>query len=87
MHPERIKAEIRIRQHTATSIGDELGVTRTAVTSVITGKSKSARIRQHIAQLIGQPVSVLWPEVKATAPGLRRRGAGRRVGAERRAVA
>lgn len=80
--PEYIKAEIRIRAHTASSIGDELGVSRTAVANVIEGKSKSARIRQHISQLLGQPISVLWPEKKAAAPGLRRSKSGdRRVAA------
>lgn len=84
MNPEYIKAEIRIRSHTIASVGDELRVSRTAVASVIEGKSKSLRIRQHISQLLGQPISVLWPEKKAAAPGLRRSKAGageRRVAA------
>lgn len=73
MHPELIKAEIRMRGTTPAAIADELGVTRTAVASVIELKMKSARIRAHIAQLLGKPETVIWPEGAKPRTGLRRR--------------
>lgn len=72
MHPELIKAHLRIRSTTPAAIADEMGVTRTAVANTITGKSKSARIRERIARTLGKPVAELWPEPVSTGPGLRR---------------
>lgn len=73
MHPELIKAHLRMRDTTPAAVADELGVTRTAVASTITGKIKSQRIRAHLAKLIGKPESELWPEGAKPSPGLRRR--------------
>lgn len=73
MHPELIKAHLRMRDTTPAAVADELGVTRTAVASTITGKIKSQRIRAHLAKLIGKPESELWPEGAKPHPGLRRR--------------
>lgn len=72
MHPEMIKAHIRMCGTTPAAIADELGVTRTAVASVIELKMKSARIRAHIAQLLGKPEAVIWPNGAKARPILRR---------------
>jgi gp16 family phage-associated protein len=61
MHPEQIKAEIRMKGTTPSAIADELGVSRTTVSQVISGKGVSHRISAHIAAVIGLPVSTLWP--------------------------
>ena len=73
MHPELIKAEIRMKGTTPSAIADELGITRAAVAQTITGQSKSARIRAHIAKLLHKPVAVIWPEGTKPYPGVRRR--------------
>jgi len=73
MHPELIKAHIRMRDTTPAAIADELGVTRNAVAHAINGKSKSARIRAHIARLVGKSEADLWPAGGGASPGLRRR--------------
>ncbi|MBF9263374.1 helix-turn-helix domain-containing protein [Paracidovorax cattleyae] len=62
MHPEQIKAEIRMRETTPAAIADELGVSRSMVSHVINGVAKSARIAEHIAKLVGKSTSQLWPE-------------------------
>ena len=72
MHPELIKAHLRMRGTTPAAVADGLGVTRTAVAHVITGKAKSRRIRARLAQVIGKPEAELWPEGAKPGPGLRR---------------
>jgi lambda repressor-like predicted transcriptional regulator len=64
MHPEQIKAEIRMRGTTPAQIADELAVSKSAVSMIIAGKGKSDRIATHISKLIGVPVASLWPEKK-----------------------
>ena len=73
MHPELIKAYIRIKDTTPAAIADDLDVSRSAVAHVINGKSKSARIRAHIARITGKPERELWPADAKPYPGLRRR--------------
>lgn len=68
MHPADIKSELAKKDFTAAIIADELGVSRTAVSSVISGRSKSARIAKRIAEIIGKPIDEIW-EIKT---GLRR---------------
>lgn len=72
MHPELIKAEIRMRGTTPAAIADEMGVCRAAVAQVINGKTKSARLRARIAQIVGKSEDVLWPDGAKGVPGLRR---------------
>lgn len=79
MHPELIKAHIRMCGTTPAAIADELGVTRTSVAHVIVRKNKSKRIRAHLVKLLGQPEAVLWPEPLTDAPGLRRRALVKQV--------
>lgn len=73
MHPEEIKAAIRIRGVTPAVIADHLGLTPSTVSRVIHGDTVSARVRQHIAELIGKPVATLWPP-KNKPVMVRRRG-------------
>ncbi|MCW5223501.1 transcriptional regulator [Verminephrobacter aporrectodeae subsp. tuberculatae] len=72
MHPEQIKAAIRMQGTTPAAIADSLGVSRSMVSHVISGAAKSARIADHIARLVGKPVTVLWPPKPQTNTGLRR---------------
>ena len=84
MHPEEIKAAIRMKGTTPAAIGDELHVSRSMVSHVINGNAKSARIAQHIADLIGKPVAVIWPPKDK--PVLRRTRGLRRAPVTRPAV-
>lgn len=72
MHPEQIKAAVRMKGTTPSAIADELGVSRSMVSHVINGVAKSARIAERIAAIVGKPVSEIWPETK---PVLRRKKA------------
>jgi len=69
MHPEQIKAQLRMKGITPTALADELGVGHSGVSQVISGRVVSARIRAKIADILGMPVETLWPAVK---PVLRR---------------
>lgn len=68
MHPEQLKADIRMAGTTPAIIADELGVTRATVSQVIHGRSVSARIQGHISEIIGKPIEAIWKP----APKLRR---------------
>lgn len=61
MHPELIKAAIRIRGSTPSAIGVELGISRMTVSHVINGHGTSARVARRISEITGKPISVLWP--------------------------
>jgi len=69
MHPEQIKASLRMKGITAAALADELGVGHSSVSQVISGRIASARIRASIADIVGMPVDTLWPK---TQPALRR---------------
>lgn len=71
MHPEEIKAAIRIAGKTAAMIADELGVSQSSVSHVINQRSHSEKIETHIADLIRKPRDVLFPKK----PSLLRRSA------------
>ncbi|GKS97004.1 helix-turn-helix domain-containing protein [Acidovorax sp. SUPP2825] len=75
MHPEEIKAAIRMKGTTPTALAEELKVSRSMVSHVINGKAKSARIATRIVQVIGLPADKIWP-TKAAGPKLRRDRAG-----------
>jgi len=69
MHPEQIKASLRMKGITAAALADELGVGHSAVSQVISGRTASARIRASIAEILDVSVDALWPK---TQPALRR---------------
>lgn len=61
MHPEEIKAAIRMKRTTAARIADELGVSGSTLSQVILGKGTSARVKRRIAEVTGLTVEQLWP--------------------------
>lgn len=73
MHPEQIKAELRMRGVTPAAIAAELGVAHSSISQVISGRAESSRIKDRIAQVIGMPVAKIWPPIAR--PRLRRTGA------------
>lgn len=68
MHPEQIKAELRMKGYTLSSLADELGKSRAMVTHVVQGAAKSAVIQDRIAAILGKPKGLIWQP----APSLRR---------------
>ncbi len=70
MHPEQIKAALRMKGVTPAALADELSVANSTVSQVISGRSESARIKARIAQVTGLSISVLWPPTER--PSLRR---------------
>ena len=61
MQPPFIKAELTVRGWPPTRIARVLGVSRSAVTRVIHGQSRSQRIAGRIARVVGKPAAELWP--------------------------
>ena len=61
MHPEQIKAAIRMKGYTAAVVADHMEVSRSTVAQVISGRATSARIKAYIAQITGLSVDTLWP--------------------------
>ncbi|WP_141833361.1 helix-turn-helix domain-containing protein [Delftia sp. HK171] len=72
MHPEQIKAAMRMKGVTPTALADELGVANSTVSQVISGRSVSARIRSRIADITGFSVDAMWPSAN-NPPSLRRK--------------
>ena len=62
MHPELIKAQIRMKGISCAVIADELGVTHATVSAVLHGQRTSARVARRIAEVVGLPVATLWPQ-------------------------
>lgn len=61
MHPEDIKASIRKGGANSAQIARELQVSKSTVTLVIQGRSKSTRIARRICELSGLDPDVAWP--------------------------
>ena len=61
MHPEEIKAAMRIAGTTPAMLAESLNVSKATMSTVIHGRSESARIKASIAKLIGRPVTAIWP--------------------------
>lgn len=61
MHPEEIKAAMRMKGFTQAVIADELEVAQSSVAQTIAGRIRSSRIQQRIAQIIGREVAEIWP--------------------------
>ncbi len=73
MHPEEIKAEMRMQGITLVILAEEMGVSRSMISHVINGHAKSEAIQQRIAALLRCKVEQLWEP----RPSLRRsRAAG-----------
>lgn len=69
MHPEEIKAALRIKGMTLTAIAAKLGLSRSMVTQVIYGYARSQKVEVLIAQILDKPVNAIW-----TTPRPRLRG-------------
>lgn len=69
MHPEEIKAALRIKGVTLTALASELSLSRSMVTQVIYGYARSKRVEERIAKVLGKPVGAIWATRK---PVLRR---------------
>lgn len=69
MHPEQIKAELRMAGVSPAMLADELDVTSVTVSTVIHGKCSSERVKARIAEIIQRPVDEIW----APRPSLVRR--------------
>jgi lambda repressor-like predicted transcriptional regulator len=61
MHPEEIKAALRMRGKTFRFLADELGVTPSSVSQTAHGAIKSPRIQTAISVVLGRPASDIWP--------------------------
>jgi len=62
MHPEEIKAALRIKGFTQAMLADELKVASSSVHQAITGQIRSERIQLRISEIIGKSVKSIWPE-------------------------
>ncbi len=68
MHPEQIKAELRMRGFTLDSVASRVtgrgrqGVSKSAVSRVIRGNLKSSPIARVICELLQKPANELWPK-------------------------
>ena len=72
MHPERIRAELRIKGVTFASLADELEVSMASVSNAVRGRSRSARIARRISQILEIPVDRLWPGAYGKTSPIRR---------------
>lgn len=66
MHPEEIKAAIRMTGTTPSAIADELCLSSSTISQVIHGRGVSAKVRSRISEVTGLPVKTLWPPKKPT---------------------
>jgi len=66
MHPELIKAQIRIAGSSLSAIARKLDVTPNAVRLIVHGNGKSRRIARAIATVTGRSLDELWPGVYGT---------------------
>lgn len=56
------KAELIRNSKRQSDIARALGVSSTAVSDVVSGRSRSARIEQAVAEAIGRPVEDVFPQ-------------------------
>ena len=71
-HPERIRAELRIKGVTFASLADELGLSMASVRNAVRGRGKSSRIANRISEILGVPVNTLWPGAYSKVSPMRR---------------
>lgn len=60
MHPEEIKAALRIKGFTLAALADEMKKSRSMVTHVVHGYAKSREIEDRISQILGKPRDSIW---------------------------
>lgn len=61
MHPADIKAALQKRGSSQTKIAETMNVSRSTITYVIQGRTKSRRVAEAISAVTGVPVERLWP--------------------------
>jgi lambda repressor-like predicted transcriptional regulator len=61
MHPEEIKAALRIQGWTLSKVADITGVSNSTVSQIVSGSHKSARIQKFIAEKLRKTVKEIWP--------------------------
>lgn len=61
MHPEQIKAAMRMAGTTPAMLAEELGVSRSTISQVMNGRGTSARVQARVSQIVGLPVTTIWP--------------------------
>lgn len=61
MHPELIKAQLRMHGSSLASVARDLGVSRMNVTYVIRSRHRSLRVARRICELTGLDPSQAWP--------------------------
>ena len=61
MHPADIKAALQKKRRSSAHIAKNLGLDRSTVSQVVTGKGTSRRVAFEISRVIGQPVDEIWP--------------------------
>ncbi|WP_082853304.1 helix-turn-helix domain-containing protein [Bordetella ansorpii] len=62
MHPEEIKAALRIAKITPAMLADELQVAPSSISQTISGRIRSERIQRRISQILGKSISAIWPD-------------------------
>jgi lambda repressor-like predicted transcriptional regulator len=61
MHPEEIKAALRMKSITQAVLAERLGVTPSLVSQTIAGYGKSPQVQRAIAEIVGKSIRDLWP--------------------------
>ena len=61
MHPEQIKASIRMKGTTPSALADSMCRSRMLVSNVIHGRAVSRLVADRIAKLLGCRADQLWP--------------------------
>lgn len=61
MHHEDIKAALRKRGVSQLDLANELEVSPSVITAVISGRSGSRRVSEAISKIVEVPLAVLWP--------------------------
>ena len=61
MHPEQIKAEIRMKDTTPADIAKSLHISGTTVSHVIHGRGVSERVARRICEVTGLSAARMWP--------------------------
>ena len=69
MHPEQIKAELRMRGWTLSALADSLQINLSTVSGVVAGYRTSAPVKEAIARLLDKQTKEIWPQER---PRLRR---------------
>lgn len=61
MHPEEIKAAMRMNGVTAARLAEELQLAPTTISMVVNGRGTSKRVQTRISEIIGKPCEEVFP--------------------------